>query len=263
MNLGLSERVAIVGGSSYGTGKAVALSLANEGANVTIWGPTDDIRQTSMDISRVTAQSHVLPIRTNGSGKEDFRRVVLDTMNRFERIDIFINNMDVFSLSRSGGIEPRNHIDMLKDYSGQFEDMIHQVVPFMKQQGWGRIINLMSDDLDKSRTGSHISVETQKYASKMISTLSNELGTFKITVNNVISTYILTDEIRSIYEHEATKKAISLDALLGAIAKKIPMERLGLPEELGDLVAFLSSERAGYMTGDTIIMDGGALCASV
>jgi len=263
MNLGLRERVAIVGGSRYGTGKAVALSLANEGANVTIWGPTDDIRQTSMDISRITAQSHVLPIPTNGSGKEDFQRVILDTMNRFERIDILINNMDVFSLNRSVGIAPRNHIDMLKDHIGQSEDMIHQVVPFMKQQGWGRIINLISADLDKSWTEPHISVEIQKHTSKMVSTLSNELGTFKITVNNVISTYILTDEMRSIYEHEASNKDISLDTLLSSISKRLPMERLGSPEEFGDLVAFLSSERAGYMTGDTILMDGGAFCASV
>ena len=263
MNLGLRDRVAIVGGSSSGTGKAVALSLANEGANVTIWAPTDDIRRTAMDISRITAQRHVLSISTNGSSKEDFQRVVRDTMNRFERIDILINNMDAFSLNRSVGMSPRNDIDTLKDDVSTSEDMIHQVVPFMKQQRWGRIINLISADLDKSGTKSHISVETQKHTNKMVRTLSNELGTFGITVNNIISTCILTDEKRSIYEHEATNKNISLDTLLGTISKRLPMDRLGSPEELGDLVAFLSSERAGYMTGDTILMDGGAFCASV
>ena len=73
----------------------------------------------------------------------------------------------------------------------------------------------------------------------------------------------MTDEIRSIYEHDATNEDVSLDTLLGAISERLPMERLGEPEELGDLVAFLSSERAGYMTGDTILMDGGALSHGV
>tara|TARA_B100001245_G_C22808237_1_gene389329 strand:+ start:137 stop:928 length:792 start_codon:yes stop_codon:yes gene_type:complete len=263
MNLGLRERVAIVEGSTCGIGKAVALSLANEGANVTIWGATDDIRQTSMDISRITAQSHVLPIRTNGSSKEDLKRVVLDTINRFERIDILINNMDVFSLSGAAAMSRRNDIDVDKDHIGTSEDMIHQVVPFMKQQRWGRIINLISVALDKCGNKPHLPIEIQKYTNEMASTLSTQLGTFKITVNNVISTCILTDENRSIYEHEATNKDVSLDTLLGAISKRLPMERLGAPEEVGDLVTFLSSERAGYMTGDTVLIDGGALSEGV
>ena len=260
MDLGLKERVAIIGGSSKGLGKAIATSLAKEGTYVTICARTEsELRKAEMEIARSATQQHVLAIPADLSQIDDIKRVLRDTYNRFERLDIVVNNTGGPPAFKPSELEDSQWYEALEQNFLSAVRMSKEVIPLMKQQRWGRIINLLSNVVKQPDLDLVLSTSTRLGVVGFAKMLSQELGRFNITVNNVLPGLIMTDRITSLFESKAQAQNSDAEELLRGITQSIPARRLGRPEEIGDLVAFVASERASYLSGQSLSLDGGAL----
>jgi 3-oxoacyl-[acyl-carrier protein] reductase len=262
MDLGLKQKVALVLAASKGLGRASAEALADEGAHVVIGSRhKEQLEQTAREIAQGTG-SRVVAVPTDVTRAEDIANIVATTMKEFGRLDILINN--------AGG-PPLGMFEHFDDeqWKAAFEltllstvRLIRQVLPYMRQSGGGRIINIVSTSVKQPIDGLLLSNAIRPGVIGLAKTLSIELAPDNITVNNVCPGRILTDRLRQGAGMQAAlAQGMSEEEVLKGQAKDIPMQRLGKPEELGALVAFLSSEQAGYITGTTIQVDGGLVRA--
>ena len=258
MDLGLKDRVAIVGGSSRGMGRASALAFAQEGANVAITARTEtDLRHTEIELARVGSQQHVLAIPADLSVSRDIRRVVRDTFNRFGQIGILVTHMGFGPPGRPSEFNDETIMAALEDNFLSSVRFAREVIPYMKQQRWGRIVHLLPSLGRRSANGAALSATSQLALMGFSKMLANELAPFNITVNNLISGPVQTDYLTSALESEAQESGKAFDDLMKDTVTTIPMGRLGKPEEVGDLVAFLASDRASFITGTSVVLDGG------
>ena len=259
MDLGLKDRVAIVGGSSRGLGRAIAEAFAQEGASVTISARTEaDLRRAEIELARVGSQHHVLAIPADLSVARDIRRVVRDTFNRFGQIGILVTHVTYGPTGRPSEFSDEAIMTSLE---GSFLSAIRitrEVIPYMKQQRWGRIIHLLPTRDIHSEEGAALSAASQSALVAYSKMLATELAPFNITVNNLLSGPVQTEFLTSALEARAEEQGRSVDELVKETVADIPMRRLGKPEEVGDLVAFLASDRAGYLTGTSVVLDGGS-----
>jgi 3-oxoacyl-[acyl-carrier protein] reductase len=260
MDLGLKGKVALVLAASKGLGRASAAALAAEGTLVTI-GARDrqTLEQAAREIERESG-SRVLAIPTDVTKAEEVEAIVAVTVRAFGRIDILVNN--------AGG-PPAGTLETLSDdqWQAAFElnllstvRLIRLVLPHMRQARAGRIINIVSTSVKEPIEGLLLSNAIRPGVIGLAKTLSVELAPNNITVNNVCPGRMLTDRLR--HGHMIREKiahGMSETEALNSIAQNIPMRRLGKPEELGALVAFLASQQAGYITGTTIQIDGGLI----
>jgi 3-oxoacyl-[acyl-carrier protein] reductase len=262
MDLGLREKVALVLAASKRLGRACAAALAAEGANVTIGARNRQVvENAAQEIQRETG-SHVLAVPTDVTREEDIEAIVAATVRVFGHIDILVNN--------AGG-PPFGTFETVGDAQWQaaFElnllsavRLVRLVLPHMRKRGSGRIINIVSTSVKQPIDGLILSNATRLAVVGLAKSLSLELAPDNITVNNVCPGRFLTDRIRqghALKEQMAQGKSES--EALRSIAQDIPMGRIGKPEELAALVAFLASEQAGYITGTTIQVDGGLVRA--
>lgn len=260
MDLGLKDRVAIVGGSSRGIGRAIALAFAQEGASVTICARTEaDLRRTEIELARLGSQHHVLAIPADLSVARDIRRVVRDTMNRFGQIGILVTHLGHAKAGRPSEFDDDTITGALDHNFMSPIRLAREVVPYMKQQRWGRIINLLPTQVKQAVDGQALAISSELALLGYAKMLSNELAPFNITVNNVLAGPVKTDFLTANLETQAQEAGRPSEELIKETTDGIPMRRLGKPEEVGDLVAFLASDRAGYMTGTNLVIDGGRL----
>ena len=260
MDLGLRQRVAIVGGSSRGIGRAIALAFAREGASVTICARNEAaLRRTELELARISSQHHVLAIPADLGVPRDIRRVVRDTFNRFDQIGILVTHV---GLSPTGPVLELEDEDITAAFERNLFSAVRltrEVIPHMKQQHWGRIINLLSNSSHQVMEGMALATTSQLSVVGYFKALANELAPFNITVNNLVTGPMDTESFKSQLAAQAEERGGTPEELQKRTVSEIPMKRLGKPEEVGDLVAFMASERAGYLTGTSIVMDGGAL----
>lgn len=258
MDLGLQDKVAIVMAASKGLGRACATALAAEGARVTIGARgTQALDATAQEIQKAT-RSQVMAVPTDVTKAEDVEAIVAATVGEFGRIDILVNN--------AGG-PPAGNFASFGDAQWQaaFElnllstvRLVRLVLPHMRKTGSGRIITIVSTSVKQPIDGLLLSNAIRSGVVGLAKTLSVELAPDNITVNNVCPGRILTDRLRQIYHiNERVQQGVSEEAVLKEMAQDVPMGRVGMPEELGALVAFLASQQAAYITGTTIQVDGG------
>jgi 3-oxoacyl-[acyl-carrier protein] reductase len=258
MDLGLQDKVAIVMAASKGLGRACATALAAEGARVTIGARgTQALEKTAQEIQKAT-RSRVLAVPTDVTKAKDVEAIVAATVGEFGRIDILVNN--------AGG-PPAGNFASFGDAQWQaaFElnllstvRLVRLVLPHMRKTGSGRIITIVSTSVKQPIDGLLLSNAIRSGVVGLAKTLSVELAPDNITVNNVCPGRILTDRLRQIYHiNERVQQGVSEEAVLKEMAQDVPMGRVGIPEELGALVAFLASQQAAYITGTTIQVDGG------
>jgi 3-oxoacyl-[acyl-carrier protein] reductase len=260
MDLGLRDRVAIVGGSSRGIGRAIALAFAREGASVTICARNEAaLRRTEIELARTSSQRHVLAIPADLSIARDIRRVVRDTFNRFDQIGILVTHVGDSETGPAVEFEDKEITTALERNFFSAIRLSREVIPHMKSQHWGRIINLLSTPAQQAAGGTALSSASQLALMGYFKNLANELAPFNITVNNVVSGSVETEHFTSQVEGEAAESGHIPEELVKETVKHIPVGRLGKPEEVGDLVAFLASDRAGYITGTSILVDGGMI----
>src|SRR6266478_1592900 len=258
MDLGLRNKGALVLAASKGLGRACAAALAAEGAHVTIGARNEQVlEKTAQEIQRASG-SRVLAVPTDVTRQENLEAIVAATVREFGCIDILVNN--------AGG-PPAGKFESFGDAQWQaaFElnllstvRLIRLVLPHMRKTGSGRIITIVSTSVKQPIDGLLLSNAIRTGVVGLAKTLSVELAPDNITVNNVCPGSILTDRLRQIYRiNERVQQGESEKAVLAEMARGIPMGRIGAPEGLGALVAFLASQQAAYITGTTIQVDGG------
>jgi 3-oxoacyl-[acyl-carrier protein] reductase len=253
MDLQLTGKAALVMAASKGLGKAIATSLSAEGANVVIASRNEaELSETARVISLLTGNS-VIPVAADVTDLKMLDALVKTTAERLGGIDILVNN--------SGG-PPFNKFENFSDDDWQkafdltlksFAHLSKAVVPYMKQAGGGRIINIISGSVKSVFGNSVLSTSMRMGVVGMAKLMADELGPYQITVNNVAPGMILTDRLK-----HTLPAGIDEDQALTERAKSVPAGRIGKPEELAALVAFLASAQAAYISGTTIQVDGGA-----
>ena len=259
MNLGLNNKTAIVSASSKGLGKACAEELAAEGCNLTIFSrKTANIQKTAKEISN-RYNVKVLPLKADASNPRDIKNVVKATHKEFKSIHILINN--------AGG-PPFGYFEDFnsKDWNNALElnllsvvNLTKETLPYMKKQNWGRIVNITSIAVKEPVDGLILSNTARTAVIGLSKTLSNEYAKNNILINNVCPGRFMTDRIVQLANKKAKLTKMSYNKIIKEMESDIPVGRIGNPKELSSLVAFLASERASYITGNTIQIDGGLI----
>ncbi len=259
----LKGKVALVGGASKGLGKAIAFRLAQEGAAVAICARHEETLLNTADEIQAETKSRVLAVVADLSKKDDIDRLVDTTLANFSKIDILVTN--------AGGPPPLYFMDISDEQWEKYLQLslmsairlIRSVLPGMTKRRWGRILNLTSVSVKQPVDNLILSNTARLGIVGLAKTLSNQVAAHNITVNNVAPGYISTDRVRQLFQAQAEREGISVEEVERRLAEKIPMGRLGKPEELADVFAFLASERASYITGVTLQVDGGFVKSSL
>jgi 3-oxoacyl-[acyl-carrier protein] reductase len=257
MDLGLKDKVALVAAGSRGLGRAVAEELAAEGAALVLCArDSNTLAETAATIAE-NSGAHVLAVPADVTSVSDITRVVEAANDRFGRIDILVTN--------AGG-PPAGTFDQLT--REQWEEatrltlfsaieLARQVLPGMKERRWGRILNITSIAVKQPVENLMLSNSLRAGLTGFARTLANEVAAQGITVNNILPGYTRTERLEDLARMMAEKQGISADEFRAQWEKEIPMRRLGEPHEFAALAAFLVSERASYITGTSVQVDGG------
>ena len=257
MDLGLKDRVAVVAGSSQGLGKAVALGLAREGAKLALCARTEAILNATAEEIRRETGSEVLARATDVGDYDQVRRFVAATGERFGRVDICVANAGgppskPFSATTLEDWERAVKLNLMSTLY-----FAREVLPLMQKQKWGRFIAITSMAVKQPVDGLILSNSVRSAVSGLVKSLSNEYGKDNVLVNNVCPGYTLTARLDELAGKLAKSEGVAPKAILDRWASQVPLQRIGQPEEFANLVVFLASERASYMTGATLHVNGG------
>jgi 3-oxoacyl-[acyl-carrier protein] reductase len=257
MDLGLKGKVALVAAASRGLGRAVAEELAAEGAALVLCSrKAESVRRTASEIAAQTG-AEILALACDVSRPVEVARLVESGIERFGRIDILVTN--------TGG-PPAGPFESftIEQWEAATRVLLHStvelarnVLPGMKERRWGRILNITSIAVKQPVENLILSNSLRAAVTGMARTLANEVASYGITVNNIMPGYTRTERVEELALMMAEKEGITAAEFIARWEKEIPMQRLGEPRELAALAAFLISERAGYITGTSIPVDGG------
>ena len=259
MKIDLSGKYALVTASSKGIGKGIAKVLSMVGANIIIVSRNrDNLNQAVKDLKK-TALGEIYSYTADLSNIESLRDLVGWISGSFNNIDIFVFN--------TGGPKPGwfheltmddwVHASKLLLHSAIY--LTHAVIPGMLKNKWGRIIYSTSVAIKEPVNGLVLSNTIRISIAGLVRSLAKEYGGRGITVNAIMPGYILTDRILEIAKKRAEEKNLGINEVINDMSKDIPVGRMGRPEEIGYLVAFLSSNYASYINGAIIPVDGGLL----
>lgn len=262
MDLGLQGRVALVTGSARGIGKATAKVLLQEGCSVVICDlDKEKLAETESELSNY---GNVLAVPTDVTDMGDVKRLVNTAVEKFGTIDILINNAGIL-----GGEKPFHELS-LDDWEAVYDVNIKgtvrvtkEVLPYMRKQGWGRIINIASeagsqpDDFKPHYDSSKAAIIN------LTKNLSKTYGKEGILVNAVSPATTWTPLTKEIFERRAEKEGRSVEEIREEFVRKerpnVVLNRLAEPEEIANVVVFLASEKASYVTGANYRVDGGSI----
>jgi 3-oxoacyl-[acyl-carrier protein] reductase len=257
MNLGLEGKVALVAAASRGLGRAVAEELAAEGASLVLCArAAESLTEAGEQIERTTGAA-VLGVAGDVSSSADVSRIVASALERFGRVDILVTN--------AGG-PPAGTFESLsaEDWEAATRltltsvlNLTRAVLPGMRERRWGRILNVTSIAVKQPVENLMLSNSLRAAVTGFARTLANEVAADGITVNNLLPGYTRTERVEELARGAAAREGVSEAEARARWESEIPMRRLGEPREFAALAAFLASERAGYITGTSITVDGG------
>jgi 3-oxoacyl-[acyl-carrier protein] reductase len=246
--MALSKRVAIVTGASRGIGKAIALSLADDGCTVVVnyKSSASAAEEVAAEAAR-RSQASSFACAADVTREPEVTAMVQETMRRFGRIDILVNNAAISQHRKLLDIAFEDWLRMMECNLSSVFLCCKAVIPFMLQGGSGRIINISSTSgITGGTSGAHYAAAKGGVIS-FTKALSSEFAPRGITVNAIVPSKIETDMLREAIGEKGMEE----------LKQKIPVGRLGTPEEIGGLAAFLASDKAGYITGEMIGASGG------
>jgi 3-oxoacyl-[acyl-carrier protein] reductase len=263
LDLKLHNKVAIVAASSQGLGRACAEALLLEGAKVVITGRRPDIlARAAQELRKLTKPGFgdVHTVAGDLSKGDDITRLVKAVIGKYHQLDILVTN--------GGGPKPGVFQDLTEeDWQQGLDSTLWPVIrliglcrPYLQDahgRGGGRIINIVSTSVKQPIDGLLLSNAIRPAVIGLAKTLSKEFAEHGILVNNVCPGSFDTDRIAQLYRARAEKSGVAVEQVARDAATKIPLGRLGDPSEIGAVVAFLASEKASYITGQSINVDGG------
>ena len=258
MDLGLSGRPALVAAGSRGLGRASATALAEEGARVGICARDAEALQRARDEIADATGATVAAIPADVSREEDAVRFVREGAEALGGCQILVAN--------AGGPPPGRFDDFTDDdFRAAFDllffstiRMVREALPLMQEAGYGRIVIVGSLAVKQPIANLMLSNAVRTGVIAWARTLADEVGPDGITVNAVLPGRLMTDRVQSLLEGEASRAGRPVEEHRESVEATIPLRRIGDPRDLGDLVAYLASERASYLTGCAIQVDGGA-----
>lgn len=257
MDLGLKDRVAIVAASSRGLGKACALELAREGARVVLCSRNATSLEGTAEEIRGATGADLFWVAIDLADPAQIKHLVDETLRRYGRVDVLVTN--------NGG-PPAGYFDDFDDstwlaaHEGTLLSavrLIRAVLPAMRVQQWGRIVNITSVSVKQPIDNLLLSNAYRSGVVALAKTLSAQVATDGITINNVAPGYTRTARVLELAQARAAEQGVAVEQELADTVASYPMKRMGEPEEVAALVAFLASERSSYITGTTIQVDGG------
>jgi len=247
MDFGIKGKVAFVAASSQGLGKSVALELAIEGAQIILCGRNkENLERTANEVKAKGVQ--VLAVTGDLSLKADRDHMINQTLSTFGKVDILVTNTGG---PPAGKFESFHQDDWEKAFQlllGSAVGLINGFLPGMKAQKWGRIITITSQAVKQPVDNLILSNAVRPSVVGLMKSLSNELGPYGITVNNVMPGYTQTARLEKLMDNNPS---------FNEVKKEIPLGRFGMPEEFAAAVTFLASQRASYITGVSLAVDGG------
>ncbi|WP_053990186.1 SDR family oxidoreductase [Mangrovimonas sp. TPBH4] len=255
MNLNLNNKYALVCGSTAGIGKATAIELAKEGAKVTLVARNEDkLKAVLAELPNSENHSYIV---ADFSNPEALQQKVTDFISAHHGFHILVNNTG----GPAGGPV---FAAKLEEFESAFTNhlkcnhvLAQAAVPFMKAEGFGRIINVISTSVKQPLDGLGVSNTIRGAVANWSKTLANELGQFGITVNNVLPGATGTERLTEIIKNKSAKTGTSEEAAADAMKQAVPAKRFAQPEELAYAVTFLASECASYINGINLPVDGG------
>ena len=258
MDLGLKGRSAAVAAASRGLGRATALALAREGCSVAICGrDPKKIRESAEFIERETG-GRVLAVTADVSSRPDCERFIGEIVGAYGRLDILVTNTGG---PPAGDFEGTEDGAWEKAYTSLLANVIHLVraaTPHMKQAKWGRILNIASLSVKQPIDNLILSNTFRPAIAGFSKALSKELGPHGILVNTICPGYTRTDRLEELAESRVKVAGITKDQYYEMLSKNVPLGRVGEPEEFASVAAFLCSERASYVSGVALQVDGGS-----
>ena len=256
MDINLSNKNALVCGSTQGIGKATAIVLAQSGANVTLVARNQSRLQEVMgQLPTSTEQQHCFVVA-------DFQ----DPIGLAEKIQAESKKRTFHILVNNTGGPPGGEIATatIEAFESAFTQhlkcnhlLAQAVVPGMKEAGYGRIINVISTSVKQPLNGLGVSNTIRGAVASWAKTMANELGGFGITVNNVLPGATATERLSSIIENKSKKSGKSIEEVSQAMKDSVPAGRFADPSEIANAIAFLSSDLASYVNGINLPVDGG------
>jgi 3-oxoacyl-[acyl-carrier protein] reductase len=257
MDLKIEGKVAVVTAASRGLGRAAAEALAAEGVNLAICSRNEEKIADVADYIQAVYEVDVIYDTcdvTDKAGIQAFKEKVID---HYKTCHILFTN--------AGG-PPPGKID---DFQGEnFEkavelnlfstiNLVYAFLPYMKQQKWGRILALTSISVKQPIPTLVLSNVSRAGVVAFVKSIARELGRLNITANTIAPGYIMTERVEELLQNKAENENITYDEALATIKNLIPVNKVGAPEDLGALCAFLASDYASYITGETHLIDGG------
>jgi len=257
VDLGIRGKVALVSASSKGLGRAIAEELAAEGANLVMCARGEDaLRQTAASI-RKSSEVTVVEVAADVSDQAAIDRVAKTALDKFGRIDILVTNSGGPPSGAFESFTPQAWESATRLLLGSAVGLTRAVLPGMKEQRWGRILNVTSIAVKQPIDGLMLSNSLRAAVTGFARSLANEVARFNITVNNIMPGYTRTDRVEELARATGQKTGGSASDAFAKWEREIPLGRLGEPREFAALAAFLASERASYITGSSIAVDGG------
>lgn len=248
MDFGLKDKVAFIAASSKGLGKAVALELAREGAKTIICGRNEeDLEKTKLELEK-QINGNVLALAGDLSIPAQRDSIIKSALQVHNTIDILVTNTGGPPAGKFEDFKQEQWDQAYNSLLASVVGLINGFLPGMKQQRWGRIISITSITVKQPVNNLILSNSVRMAVAGLVKTLSNELAMYNITVNNILPGYTETERLKQLIEHNPS---------FASVKAEIPLGRFGTPAEFAAAVAFLASERASYITGVSLPVDGG------
>lgn len=257
MDLGIAGKVALVAAASKGLGRAVADELAAEGCKVVICARNEGEIQAAAAAIAKQRGAEVFPVVADVSNSAGVNALHDAAVAKFGAPDIIVTNAGGPPSGKFEDIpiaewERAFHLTLMSSV-----ELVHLALPAMKQRKWGRILNITSIAAKQPVDNLILSNSLRAAVTGFARTLANEVAPFGVTVNNLLPGYTLTDRVEQLTKASAAKEGVDVAEVRARWESQIPMQRLGEPREFAALAAFLASDRASYITGQSIAIDGG------